>query len=52
MLLTDADITELVKPLGARRKLILKRNTLSSAKPEDIKVSFSTYLRGVKIHLP
>ena len=33
LLLTDADITEMVKAVGARRKLIVKRNNLT--KPSE-----------------
>ena len=29
LLLTDGDITEMVKAMGARRKLIVKRNNLA-----------------------
>ena len=34
LLLTDADITEIVKAVGARRKLIVKRNNLT--KPSEV----------------
>ena len=40
LLLTDEDIGDMVKPLGARRKLITKRNILTCV---STPVTYTTY---------